>query len=158
LLSLTAIKFYLRSEIPRRIDIKVKPCIYVITPTEYEICDPVSKKEFSYDEDLLIFDKEFSGTLLISSADIAQGEFRGEIYNYSIPDKAKFILKVYKIKEGIREKVIYRVYVIDEGSKIREVYSERLPRIGISNKSKRLRNIAKQLGLDVKNLLRLPAC
>lgn len=154
--SLTAIKFCLRSDIPKKVNIEVKPCVYVVTSTGLKICKPINKKEFN-DNDLLTFDREFSETLILSSSDITQGEFKGEIHEYSFPKDSKLVLKVYKIEEDGKEVLLYIIYVI-KGDKIEKIYSERLPEINLSERYKRLRSIGKQLSVNPKDLLKLPAC
>ena len=137
-----ALEFQLVSSIPRKMSVEVKPEIYLIDPTGIVKLSPISDKELT-DEDLLMFDEEFAGTLLISSSDIIQGKLRGKIYKYEFNKKKDpaFLIKIYKInEEGNTIYDVYRIYKVEEGT-LREVYSERITDINPSKRTKKLKEI-----------------
>ncbi len=141
-----AIDFSVKISDPKNLEMEVHSCVKGIDKNN-NIVSLNSFKEQELgesDSDDVMFDNEFSNSLLVTFADIVHGNFRGSIKFYNIPDDTEYVVKTYDININGKNEIIIKIYKI-EGDKMRIKYSERLPELDEYNR--RIEKIQSLTGL-----------
>ena len=138
MVEMEAIDFNLRLYDPRVLKMKVITNVKIVDVDGNIVSlEPESEREIE-DMDDVIFDKEFSNTLLITFADLVHGEFEGVVKLYQIPENAQYIFKIYSVESNGKNVELIKICEMKKNSIVIKYY-ERLPEL--KEKDERIQEI-----------------